>query len=134
MNQIKRLLFIFGGFISLILAGLGILANFIPFIPFPTTPFLLLASFCFSKGSQCFDKWFKSTKVYEKYLVDFVQTRSMTIKQKSGILALASFGLLIPFILVDNLPTRLFLTFLAISKYTYFIFAVKTIKSQPHIG
>jgi len=130
MNQIKKILFIIGGFISLALAGVGIVANFIPFIPFPTTPFLLLASFCFAKGSKRFDKWFKGTKIYEKYLADYVQTRSMTKKQKVTILAIASFGLLIPFILVAVLPMRIFLIFIALCKYIYFIFAIKTIKES----
>ena len=134
MNHIKRLLFIIAGFIALVLAGFGIIANFIPFIPFPTTPFLLLASFCFSRGSERFDKWFKNTKIYEKYLADFVQTHSMTLKQKSGILALASFGLIIPFILVDVLSMRIFLIITAICKYAYFIFAIKTIKESNTYG
>lgn len=130
MKEIKKVLFIIGGGISLFLAGIGIVANFIPFIPFPTTPFLLLASFCFSKGSDRFDTWFKGTKMYEKYLADYVQTHSMTWKQKATILAVASFGLLIPFILVDVLPMRIFLFFIAICKYVYFIFAIRTIKES----
>lgn len=128
MKRMKRLLFIIAGFIALIFAGFGIVANFIPFLPFPTTPFLLLASFCFSKGSERFDKWFINTKVYEKYLADFVQERSMTLKQKASILSFASLSLLIAFILVDIFALRIFLIFTAICKYAYFTFAIKTIK------
>jgi uncharacterized membrane protein YbaN (DUF454 family) len=134
MNQIKRLLFIIAGFIALALAGVGVIATFIPFFPFPTTPFLLLASFCFSRGSEQFNNWFKNTKIYEKYLADFVQTRSMTLKQKSAILALASLGLMIPFILIDTLLMRSFLILMFICKYAYFIFAIKTIKESSFYG
>ena len=130
MSRIKRLLFIIAGFIALVFAGVGIAATFIPFLPFPTTPFLLLASFCFSRGSERFDKWFKATKIYEKYLADFVQTRSMTLKQKIAILSVASFSLMIPFILLDFLSMRIFLLCVAICKYAYFIFAIKTIKGS----
>jgi len=130
MNHIKRLLFMIAGFIALALAGVGIIANFIPFIPFPTTPFLLLASFCFSQGSERFDKWFKGTKIYEKYLADFVQTNSMTLRQKRLILAIASVGLIIPLILVDVLPMRIFLVVVLICKYVYFIFGIKTIEES----
>ena len=130
MNQIKRLLFIIAGFIALAFAGVGIVATFIPFLPFPTTPFLLLASFCFSKGSERFDKWFRNTKIYERYLADFVQTRSMTLKQKGTILAMASFGLAIPFILLNIWQFRMFFIFVALCKYIYFIFAIKTIKDS----
>lgn len=52
------------------------------------------------------------------------------IKQKMTILAIASFGLLIAFILVDVLPMRIFLIFIAICKYVYFIFVIKAIKES----
>ncbi|MCL1990041.1 MAG: YbaN family protein [Defluviitaleaceae bacterium] len=128
MKQLKRMLYIIAGFIFLGLGALGIVANFIPFIPFPTTPFLLLASACFSRGSERFDHWFKQTKIYEKYLADFVQTRSMTLKQKVSILSFASASLMIPFFVVPTVPMRTFLILTTLVKYTYFTCLIKTIK------
>jgi len=130
MNPVKRLLFLLAGLVALALGGVGIIANFFPFIPFPTTPFLLLASYCFSRSSKRFDVWFTKTKVYEKYLADFVQERTMTFKQKRNILAFASLSLLVSFILIDRLFVRAILIVAAISKYLYFVFLIETIDNE----
>ena len=124
----SKILFLIGGFISLALGLVGIAMTFIPLIPFPTTPFLLAASFCFTKGSKRFDQWFRGTKLYKRYLSDYVSTRSMTKKQKFTILLVASVALLIPFILVDVLLMRIFLVLIAACKYAYFIFVIDTVK------
>jgi uncharacterized protein len=48
----KRWLFIGAGWLSL---SLGIVGIFVPLLP--TTPFVLLAAFCFSKSSDTFYLW-----------------------------------------------------------------------------
>ena len=128
MKIIKKYVFIIAGFISLFFAMIGIVAKFIPFIPFPTTPFLLLASFCFTKGSDKFDRWFRGTKIYKKYLEDYMTTHSMTKKQKRRILTLASTMLIISFILVPFVWARVILAIAFVSKYLYFYLFIKTIE------
>ena len=123
MNKLIKALFVAIGFISL---ALGIVGIFLPILP--TVPFLLLTSYCFVKGSNRFDTWFKGTNIYKKHLEEFVTNRNMTIKQKITILALASAMLLIPFFMVDVLPMRIFIIVLITGKYAYFIFAIGTIK------
>jgi len=135
MSKVKRLLFFVAGIFALLLGGVGIVANFFPFIPFPTTPFLLLASFCFSRSSKRFEVWFENTKVYEKYLADFVQDRSMTFKQKRNILAFASGSLILSFILVNRWWVRAILIVAFITKYLYFYFLIETIpEEKSHLG
>lgn len=116
-------------FIYLILAffslGLGIIGIIIPMLP--TTPFLLLASFLFAKGSTRFHNWFIQTKLYRKNLESFVKTREMTLKTKLFILIPASIMLILAFIFMKNIYGRIFLLFLILFKYVYFFTRIKTV-------
>lgn len=126
IRQIVKLLFVSTGFITL---GLGVVGMFVPVLP--TTPFLLISSFCFVKGSERFDKWFRSTKIYKKHLEDFVRDRSMPLKQKVSINLLADTMILIAFFMVDKLWVRIILILCILYKWYYFIFKIKTIKEKP---
>ena len=123
MNKIKKYIYVTVGLLSFAIGAIGVI---LPILP--TTPFLLLASFCFVRGSEKFDRWFKSTKMYKKHLESFVNEKAMTMKQKVIILLFVNIMLAIPIILVDNLHMRLFLLVLICIKLYYFIFKIKTIK------
>ncbi|WP_300366035.1 YbaN family protein [Brachyspira sp.] len=120
-----RILFICLGFLFV---GIGAVGIVVPILP--TTPFLLLASFFFAKGSKRFHDWFMSTKLYKKHLESFVQSRSMTLKSKLTILLPVSAMLIITFIFVNNLHARIVLVILFIGKYLYFFTQIKTIKED----
>ncbi|MEG2812402.1 MAG: YbaN family protein [Clostridium sp.] len=124
MNRIIKYIYLTIGFIAL---GLGAIGAVLPIIP--TTPFLLLASVCFARGSDKFNNWFKGTKLYRNYLDNFVQTRSMTLKQKVMILTFAIGMICIPLVLVDSIHAKIFIVFVIVFKLYYFIFRVKTVKS-----
>ena len=119
MNKIKKYIYITIGLISFALGAIGVA---LPILP--TTPFLLLASFCFAKGSERFNTWFINTKIYKKHLESFVKERAMTL------LAFADFMLAFPLIILDNLHVKIFLIALILFKFYYFIFRIKTIKPQ----
>lgn len=120
-----RILFICLGFLFV---GIGAVGIVVPILP--TTPFLLLASFFFAKGSKRFHDWFMSTKLYKKHLESFVQSRAMTLKSKLTILLPVSAMLIITFIFVNNLHARIVLVILFIGKYLYFFTQIKTIKED----
>ncbi|WP_042272155.1 YbaN family protein [[Clostridium] dakarense] len=125
MNKIKKFMYVIVGLISF---GLGAIGVIMPVLP--TTPFLLLASYCFVKGSDKFDRWFKSTKIYKNHLESFVKEKAMTIKQKVCILLFADIMLAFPLIIIDSLHMRIFLLFLIAVKFYYFMFRIKTIKED----
>lgn len=60
------------GMVSL---GLGILGIPLPILP--TTLFLLLAIACFTRSSKRFEKWLYNTKLYQTYVADFRETKSI---------------------------------------------------------
>lgn len=65
-----RIIWLVIAFLSL---GIGAVGVVLPVLP--TTPFLLLASFCFAKGSERFHRWFVGTRLYRNHLDSFVKDR-----------------------------------------------------------
>ena len=120
-----KIIYVILGFISM---GLGIAGSFLPVLP--TVPFLLLASFFFARGSERFHGWFTQTRIYKNYLEDFEKNRSMTLKAKIGLLCLSSTMIAFPIFLLKNNYLRLALILVVIFKYYYFIFRIKTLKSD----
>ena len=53
--------------------GLGALGAVLPVLP--TTPFLLVAAFCFARSSERLNAWFRSTKLYRTVLEGYVAKR-----------------------------------------------------------
>ena len=129
MNKVKKYFYITLGFIAL---GLGLVGVILPILP--TTPFLLLTSFCFAKGSERFHVWFTNTNIYKKHLESFVRERAMTLKQKVILLSFVNFMLAFPLILVDVLPMRITIIVLIVIKLYYFIFKVKTITPEEKLA
>ncbi|AIY83828.1 MAG: YbaN family protein [Clostridium baratii] len=128
MEKIKKFLYVTIGIISF---GLGAIGVVLPVLP--TTPFLLLSSFCFVRGSERFDKWFKGTKLYKKHLESFVNNRQMTLKQKITILLFADFMLMFPLIILDSLMVKGLIVIVMLTKYWYFVFRIKTVKKEDLI-
>jgi len=112
--------------LGFLFVGLGTVGIFLPILP--TTPFYLLAVTCFAKGSPVFHKWFISTKVYKKHLAHYVNTKSMTLKTKLGILIPVTIMLFFVVLMNDILIMRIGIIVLLLIKYWYFIFRIKTIK------
>ena len=112
------------GIVSMVLGAIGVV---LPVLP--TTPFLLLASFCFAKGSDRFHKWFIGTKLYKKHLESCVTSGSMTLKTKLCILLPASAMLILAMLAMSNIYGRVFIVFLIIFKYIYFFTRIETVKA-----
>lgn len=119
-----KLLWLMIGIVSMVLGAIGVV---LPVLP--TTPFLLLASFCFAKGSDRFHKWFIGTKLYKKHLESFFTSRSMTLKTKLCILLPASAMLILAMLAMSNIYGRVFIVFLIIFKYIYFFTRTETVKA-----
>ena len=113
------------GFLAL---GIGLIGVILPILP--TTPFLLVTSFCFARGSERFHTWFTNSNIYKKHLESFVKERAMTLKQKVVLLSFVNFMLAFPLILVDVLPMRITIIVLIIIKLYYFTFKVRTISPE----
>ena len=123
--KVFKIIYIILGFLFL---GLGALGVALPILP--TTPFLLLASYCFAKGSDRFHKWFISTSLYKKHLEEFIQTRSMTLKKKLSILLPVSAMLITTAIFISNIYARLGISAIIVLKYYYFFAHISTVRQS----
>ncbi|MBU3143744.1 YbaN family protein [Clostridium sp. CF012] len=123
MKRITKIIYVVVGFIAM---GLGIIGIILPILP--TTPFLLLASVCFMRGSEKLNHWFKDTKIYKKNLEVFIKDRTLTLKQKVLILLLADSMIAFPLVITNNIFMRIVLILIILCKYYYFIFKIKTRK------
>lgn len=118
----KYLYFILG----IVFMVIGMIGVVLPVLP--TTPFLLLTMFFFTKSSTRAKRWYESTSLYQNHLNDFVSKRAMTLRAKLVLLSFASTMLLISFIMMNNIYGRIVIVLLVIFKYYYFAFRIKTIR------
>ena len=81
-----------------------------------------------------FDNWFKSTKIYHKYLENFVKNKVMTLKGKVILLSLVSGMLFFAMWKVNSLAMSICITILIIIKYLYFILYVETVTKEEYIA
>ncbi|MGR6128686.1 DUF454 family protein [Paenibacillus sp. SER-28] len=112
------------GFLFLVLGVIGVV---LPLLP--TTPFLLLATFFFMRGSERIHQWFSNTSLYQKHLESFVQTRSLKLSTKITTLGLASAMLITGFIFTPNVWGKALIVLVILFKYYYFIFRIGTIRN-----
>lgn len=79
--NIKKIIWLIIGLVSLVFAGIGIVLPMMPYVPF-----LMLSTFCFAKSSERLHNWIINTKVYKQNLDSFAKGKGMTIKAKIRII------------------------------------------------
>ena len=80
--------------------GLGVLGAFLPLLP--TTPFLLLAAFAFSRGSDHLHEWLINHDTFGPPIVNWQRHRA--ISRRAKIYATLSIALIFTLSLVVNVP------------------------------
>lgn len=98
--------------------GLGVLGIILPILP--TTPFLLLATLWYGKANERLNEKFKNSKIYKKYLEEFIETKTMTRRRKWTLLIGVDILLTISFLSISSVFLRIFLVVILLSKHWYF--------------
>lgn len=83
----RRVLWLLCGVASLVLGFVGI---FLPLLP--TTPFVLLAAFCFSRGSTRCERWLINHKLFGPMVRDWRATRAVPLRAKQLATAMMALG------------------------------------------
>ena len=121
----KNHLFITLGFITLVLAIIGI---FIPLLP--TTPFLLLSAALFFRGSQRLYDWLINHKIFGEYIRNFREYKAIPLSTKIfAVVTLWAVMLSTAFIVFDQWLIRGILIAIAVG-VTIHILQYKTLKKK----
>lgn len=113
-----RVLYIVLGGLSFVVGLVGVV---LPVLP--TTPFLLLSGFCFARSSKRFEIWLKQTKVYQAYVADYAETKTIPRERKKKIIIRIYILMTISIILAPLWSVRFLLLALTVF-ITYYLFKV----------
>jgi uncharacterized protein len=122
-TAVKIILNIIGS-ISLVLGVLGI---FLPLLP--ATPFLLLASACYLKGSERLYGWLMNNRVLGTYIRNIQERKGIPLRAKIITLAFLWLSLLFSIYRIDILPVQLMLCFIGVTS-SALILKMKTLKEN----
>lgn len=111
--------------IGLIFTALGIAGAVLPLLP--TTPFLLVAVFCFARSSDRFYNWLINQKIYKEYVENFYLHRGYTLQQKIKILISLYTVIGFSIYMVDVLAVRIGLIIMVIIQTAVLFTFVKTL-------
>lgn len=98
MQSIRKVALIIAGSICLALGAVGV---FVPVLP--TTPFVLLAAFLYSRSSSRLNSWLASTSIYRAYVEPFKQSGGISMQRKLRIVSVSFAVMAISALLVRKL-------------------------------
>ena len=75
--DIRKALLIFTGTVCV---ALGVLGMFLPLLP--TTVFLLMAAYCYSRSSERFHTWLLTNRLFGPYITNYKSGKGISIRQK----------------------------------------------------
>ena len=111
--------------VGVVCVALGVLGAVLPLLP--ATPFLLLASACFVRGSERLNRWLLTNKYLGPYITNIKERRGLPLRAKVYTLLLLWPSILVSAYRLDSLP--LFLVLVACGAIgTTVVLSLKTLK------
>lgn len=121
--MVKKYLMMTGGIVSVALGSLGII---VPLLP--TTPFLLLAAYLFSKSSEKFHDMLMKNRVLGSYIYNYTERRGIILRDKIISIITLWGGIAFSFTRMGNIYGRTFLIVVLVG-VTYHLVTVETLKN-----
>jgi len=122
---LKKILLIVVGSIAFFLGALGVV---LPGLP--TTPFMLLAMFCFTRSSEKLTKKLAESRFYKKFLKKYEGRKGMTIREKVSISLFAAFMATLSILTVLNWTFTIIIASAILVQNIVFIFIIKTHREE----
>ncbi|MBT9141087.1 MAG: Inner membrane protein YbaN [Dehalococcoidia bacterium] len=107
--DLKKYMLMLLGLISLVV---GIIGAFIPLLP--TTPFLLLSSYCFLRSSRRLYNWLIHHRIFGNYIYNYLTYKAIPISTKIGSMITLWLTLMISMHLLPGIHLRLLLLIVGI--------------------
>ena len=126
MANFVRPLLVACGFLS---GFLGVIGIFFPVLP--TTPFLLLAAFCFARSSDRFLNWLHTNRWLGAYIRNYREGRGMPLREKILTLAALWLSIILTSFLVIPVWWVRILLFAIASGVTFHLVRIKTYRPEP---
>lgn len=124
-GKLARALLVAGGTVSVALGVLGIV---LPLLP--TTPFLLLAAFCYARSSPRLLEWLLSNRWFGEYIRNYREGRGIPLREKLFTLSLLWLTIAVTVVFaLDTWPLRLVLLAIA-AGVTIHVARVKTLRED----
>jgi uncharacterized membrane protein YbaN (DUF454 family) len=109
-NPVGRAMYLAAGSLSL---ALGIVGIVLPVLP--TTPFLILAAWCYARGSERCYRWLLTNRVFGRHLSDYLCGRGVSWRVKAGALVLLWVAIALSAVFaVESLWARVLLVVVAV--------------------
>ena len=124
--RVKKAVLICLGTLAVIFAAAGI---FIPLLP--TTPFLLLAAFCFLRSSKRLYRWLTRHRIFGKYIEHYMTHRALPRGVKAGALICLWLSLTISILLIHSLHLRILLLAVGLGVSIHLL-ALKTMRLEKN--
>jgi len=126
LSKLKSRLYLGFGFA---MVGLGILGIPLPLLP--TTPFLLLAVYCFARSSPRWHRWLVTHRVLGVYLAAFREKRGLTPAQKWRIAIVITIPLLLTALFSPYWYGRALAGFIWVTSLTALYFTRTAVTHKP---
>lgn len=124
LSNWRRLLWISLGSISLVIGAIGII---VPILP--TTPLIILAAFCFGKGSPALHHWLITNRYFGHYIKDYQDGKGVPLRIKFSAVILVWTSVLFSLLVIPLIAVKIFMGALAIF-LTIFIFTSPLLKQK----
>ena len=120
----KKKFYLVLGFVGL---ALGFVGAIVPLLP--AFPFLVMAAFGFSRGSEKLHTWFLNTKLYKDNLESFLQGRGMTRAAKLRVILTVTVVMGLGIFFMRRIPWgQALLALIWVGHVVGFVWGVKTVR------
>jgi len=126
-KSVTKILYIILGSICV---GLGVLGIFLPLMP--TTVFLLLAAYFYSKSSDRFYNWLIGNRVFGTYIRNYREGHGMTLRHKINAVSVLWITVGISLWFLQSLALRIILFLIASSVSIFLLRFVKTYRPEAN--